>query len=169
MKKLVFKENLKEKIEPIKQEIIEDALKGRFLKKEFRDRNSEIRTLHEDYLYSLFEKECRKNLNNFNLKHRPKSLWCLVTDKHDDNPNYPWHNHINTSTINGVLYLETIPKHGIKFKYDNKITYKEVKPYDLLIFPNFLDHVPIISKLKRRISLNFELNCVEKSEEIFGI
>ena len=46
MKKLVFKENLKEKIEPIKQEIIEDALKGRFLKKEFRDRNSEIRTLH---------------------------------------------------------------------------------------------------------------------------
>ena len=68
MKKLVFKENLKEKIEPIKQEIIEDALKGRFLKKDFRDRNSEIRTLHEDYLYSLFEKKCRKNLNNFTLK-----------------------------------------------------------------------------------------------------
>ena len=69
MKKLVFKENLKEKIEPIKQEIIEDALKGRFLKKEFRDRNSEIRTLHEDYLYFLFEKECRKNLNNFVAEH----------------------------------------------------------------------------------------------------
>ena len=98
-----------------------------------------------------------------------ENLILKLTDKHDDNPNYPWHNHINTSTINGVLYLETIPKHGIKFKYDNKITYKEVKPYDLLIFPNFLDHVPIISKLKRRISLNFELNCVEKSEEIFGI
>lgn len=85
------------------------------------------------------------------------------------------HNHINTSTINSVYYLNvpklaTNEKGSISFFKDNKIfTYKPNND-DLLIFPDYLDH-----KINNydiddewRISINMEITCIETSDELFN-
>ena len=105
-------------------------------------------------------------LKKFNIIHIPTKLWSYFTDK-DYHEGYTWHNHIKTCTICGVLYLETVKDCGIEFEHDNKISYIEPKNYDLLIFPGFLNHRPIVSKDKKRVSINFEITCHESSNEIF--
>jgi len=67
----------------------------------------------------------------------------------------------------GVLYLEIVKDCGIQLKYENKIIYIEPKKYDLLIFPGFLDHLPIVHKTKKRISLQFEITCEEDANNIW--
>ena len=59
-------------------------------------------------------------------------------------------------------------KNGIDFKFNNKIMTYKPKPFDLIIFPNYLDHRPHGSETdKKRISINIELQCKEKAEDIF--
>ena len=70
--------------------------------------------------------------------------------------------------INSVLYLETVEGKGIEFENNGEHLYIEPKDYDLLIFPDFLNHLPRISEDKRRISFNMELRCNENSQDIFA-
>jgi hypothetical protein len=79
-----------------------------------------------------------------------------------------WHNHIETSTINSVLYLKTQNK-GIRFRHKNKKIHMLPKENDLLVFPSFLEHFPDVSKNKPRITLNLELRCNETAESIFNV
>jgi hypothetical protein len=85
------------------------------------------------------------------------------------------HNHINTSTINSVYYLNipqsvTIEKGSISFFLKGNIfTYKPNND-DILIFPNYLDHR--INNYEDdeewRVSINMEINCKESSEQLFS-
>lgn len=85
------------------------------------------------------------------------------------------HNHINTSTINSVYYLNipksvTEEKGSITFFKDDK-TYTHVpKNDDLLIFPNYLDHRinNYNDDEEWRISINMEITCTETSDELFS-
>jgi hypothetical protein len=82
-----------------------------------------------------------------------------------------WHNHLNTSTINSVYYLN-IPKNDhvtIDFELNgNFFTYK-ISNNDLIIFPNYLNHKPNrCYKSGYRISINMEIICNESSEYIFN-
>lgn len=84
------------------------------------------------------------------------------------------HNHLNTSTINSVYYLNipssvTNDKGSISFFLNNKVfTYTPCND-DLLIFPNYLDHR--INNYEDdeewRISINMEIMCIENATEIF--
>jgi hypothetical protein len=38
---------------------------------------------------------------------------------------------------------------------------------DLLVFPGFLNHLPIVHKTKKRISLQFEISCIEDINDIW--
>ena len=124
-------------------------------------------------------------LNNFTLRDEDFKVWCYLTDENYSQGD-TWHNHIRTSTINGVLYLQTVRGGGIEIctdynvniKYDipdeeyNRENIKYIRPnnFDLLIFPNFMDHRPIIPKSKKkRISFNMELMCKESSHTIFDM
>ena len=163
--KKIYVDNLEREVKDIKEDIINDCLKTKM-----NDRNAnynfQIFTKHHDKLYSLFLKRCEKNLKKFNIIHIPTKLWSYFTDK-DYHEGDTWHNHIKTCTICGVLYLETVKDCGIEFEHNNKISYIEPKNYDLLIFPGFLNHRPIVSKDKKRVSINFEITCHESSNEIF--
>ena len=51
---------------------------------------------------------------------------------------------------------------------DFKGFYFEPKPFDLIVFPNYLDHKPRTAKEKRqKISLNLELLCKEEAKNLF--
>ena len=160
--RVLYKDNLKKEIKNIKEDIIKDCSKT----KKNANYSFQVFTKYHDKLYSLFTKSCKKKLKKFNIINTPTKLWSYFTDK-DYHEGDTWHNHINTCTICGVLYLETVKDCGIEFEHDNKIFYIEPKNYDLLIFPGFLNHRPLISNNKKRVSLNFEVFCHEPSNQIF--
>ena len=39
----------------------------------------------------------------------------------------------------------------------------------IIIFPGFLNHLPVTSSTQKRISLNLELKCNEQDKDIFGL
>ena len=181
--RLINKVNVTRQIKPIKDQLINDAIfsqynrpKGSF--------NYEVNSNYRQYLYDMFIEHSRKLLNNFTLRDTNFKVWCYLTDETYSQGD-TWHNHIHTSTINGVLYLNVVKGYGIEFKTDYNNTYKQDIPnreynrdnvtyiepnnFDLLIFPNFIDHRPLISKDKRRISFNLEIRCNESSKEIFNL
>ena len=181
--RLINKVNVTRQIKPIKDQLINDALLSQYNRQEGIF-NYEVNTNHRQYLYDMFIKHSRRLLNNFTLRDTNFKVWCYLTDETYSQGD-TWHNHFNTSTINGVLYLKVVKGYGIEFKTDYNNTYKQDIPnreynrdnvtyiepnnFDLLIFPDFIDHRPLISKDKRRISFNLEIRCNESSKKIFNL
>ena len=118
---------------------------------------------NSDFNFEVFT----KHKDKFTLKDTNFRLWCLHTDQTFCEGDV-WHNHIKSSTINGVLYLKTVKNKGIEFENNGDKTYVEPIDFDLVIFPNFLNHRPLLSKDKTRISLNMEIRCNENVNEIFS-
>ena len=186
MSQLIHRYNLKEEISSIRDGIIFQSRTTRHL----RDHNFPIFTEYNYYLYHIFIEKC-KNLFDFTLRDRDFSIWCLENDKNFTGGHNKWHNHIKSSTINGVIYLKTVKGCGFKycenyideqfdycpdiienvhemFEEGRKINYIEPEDFDLLIFPNYMMHTSVFSGNETRVSLNLELRCHEKSIDIFN-
>ena len=166
----VYKLNLKKELKNKKEEIVRDILKAKHEAGDYRRRgyNFEIFTQYNDYLYNLFIEKSKKILNHFTIKNRKLKVWCYFTGL-SNHVEDRWHNHTRTSSINSVIYLETVKDYGIKFKTDQESWYIEPKNFDLLIFPGFLNHRPVTSNTQQRISLNLELKCNEEDKDIFRL
>ena len=164
MNNLIHSMNVEKEVSHLTESIINDALKTRYQ----QAYNFEVITNHKDYLYNLLIEKSKNVLNNFTIADKNFRIWCYFTDDTYYKGN-TWHNHLNTSTINAVLYLQTVKGKGIEFDHNGEYFYYEPNNYDLLIFPDFLNHRPLTSKTERRISLNLELNCLEDSKDIFNV
>jgi hypothetical protein len=71
-----------------------------------------------------------------------------------------WHNHINTSVINAVTYID-VPESGgeLEVEYDGKHTVKVYEGY-LYIFPGWMLHRPLPqTDTQWRICVNLEYIC----------
>tara|TARA_R100000005_G_C4897717_1_gene141377 strand:- start:49 stop:594 length:546 start_codon:yes stop_codon:yes gene_type:complete len=123
-----------------------------------------------DNLYDKFLKKSYEIFGNFELSNlNSRRCWCFKSSK--NNFERCWHNHITTSTINGVYYYQIqdgdsisfLDKDGIEFQYFPS-------QFELLIFPNHLMHTPNdpISADKNRYSINVEIRTKETSEELFS-
>lgn len=87
------------------------------------------------------------------------------------------HNHIQTSTISACYYFN-IPKKSINdessisfisWELNTELIYRP-SIFDLIIFPNYLDHKINYSPHKEnRITITMEIKCEEKSVDIFSI
>lgn len=179
--KLIHRVNIRNEIVDIKDSLIAEILESR--KFQSYGYNFQVSTVYQEYLYNIFIDHSKKFLNSFTLSNADHRVWCYYADNSFQQGDV-WHNHMNTSTINGVLYLETVKGCGLQYStvYDCEkignvshkdfntkgLKYLEPKNYDLIIFPNFLNHRPIFSKKHRRISLNLELSCLENSLDIFA-
>ena len=180
--KLVHKVNIENKIRDVKSSLIAEVIASRNSQIQC-GYNFEVFTMYREYLYNIFIDYSKEFLSKFTLTDIDHKVWCYYSDKSSQMGDV-WHNHMNTATINGVLYLETVKGCGLQYStvYDCKkignimhkdfnkkgLKYLEVKNCDLVIFPNFLNHRPIFSKKHRRISLNLELNCLENPLDIFA-
>jgi len=164
----VYKFSLKKELKNKKDEIVKDILKNQHGTDGTPHYNFQVFTKYNDYLYDLFIKKSKKLLNNFTIKDPNVKVWCYFTGLGNHVEDI-WHNHIRTSNINSVIYLETVKDHGIKFEMSGESWYVEPKNFDLLIFPGFLNHKPVTSSTQKRISLNLELKCNEEDKAIFRL
>jgi len=118
-----------------------------------------------NFLYKKSLEEVEKIFGNINLSKNNSTLcWALCTNK------YCWksvpHDHIKTSTVNLVYYLN-IPKInneycGKIFFYHDKIWYGyQPECFELLIIPNYLIHdTEYHDTIDWRISINMEITCL---------
>ena len=163
----VYAVSLKEQLQPIESELTKEFINQRPAKMLFGEYNFNVKSKYNPYLYKLFLESSTKLLNKFTLKDENFKTWCSISDNQFDIT--CWHNHLTTSTINGVIYLKiTQEEKGINFLIDIKFQNFIQKQIDLVIFPNYLNHCPLVSKTEeKRISLNLELRCKEKVTDIF--
>ena len=119
-------------------------------------------------VYASFESESRRLVGRFNLS--PKSVshcWAYVSSR--DEYRGGRHHHLNTSTINGVYYLQVPPVDpgalhtgALNFFDSEGLPFMRLQPRenDLLIFPNYLLHEPEpIDSDAHRIAINVEIIC----------
>jgi hypothetical protein len=163
---MIYQFNLKEELKEIYLDLLKECDDSRPIKTINDNINYLLSSKHVKKLYKIFIDKCKKNLI-FTLKDNDFKCWCYYSDYKFNKT--LWHNHINTSTINGVIYLKIPEKNkGIDFKNNNNIINIKPKMFDLLIFPNYLNHYPYPSNNKdTRIVLNLELRCNEESNKIF--
>jgi len=114
------------------------------------------------YLYNIFLDKCEALFGKLELSCRNRKVaWALVTNKNEHRGVI--HNHIKTSTINSVYYLN-VPsnKSGrLGFYKDNELIYAHQPANDeLIIFPNYLQHQTLKSMTREyRIEINLEILC----------
>jgi len=120
-------------------------------------------------LYDEFVEISKKHLKKFTISDSNiKRYWAYATNRFD--PHYQWHDHIKSSTINGVYYLK-IPESAtgqLDFLYNDIFFRFAPKENDLLIMPNYLEHAPRQPLSDDfRISINIEVVCNEDPNDIF--
>lgn len=113
-------------------------------------------------IYQNFLEYSQNRFGKLDIIQEPE-MWALCTNK--DNWKSVIHNHIETSTINAVYYLN-IPQIDYKNVGDIKLLHND-KWYnympsenELLIFPNYLTHDTEYNKTDDfRVSINMEIKC----------
>lgn len=164
--KYIYKYNIKEELFNIYDDIIKECYEKRPIIMNELGNNFNLNSKYTKEIYKIFLIYLNKIFNKITLSDNDFNCWCYFSDNKFNKSR--WHNHIPTCSINGVLYLK-IPKDnkGIDFKIKNEILNVIPNEFDLLIFPDFLDHYPYPSTNEPRIVLNLEIRCLEKSIELF--
>ena len=113
-------------------------------------------------IYQNFLEYSQNRFGKLDIIQEPE-MWALCTNK--DNWKSVIHNHINTSTINAVYYLN-IPQIDYKNVGDIKLLHNDIwynytpSENELLIFPNYLTHDTEYNKTDNfRVSINMEIKC----------
>ena len=123
-----------------------------------------------DRIYDKYVDTCHEVLKPFTLHHDTSNIaWTYCTN--DQDTKHVWHNHTKSSTINSVYYLQIPHCEGNQLEIEYKGNRVDFHPRenDFLIFPNYINHAPMKPRSKEfRISINFELLCNEKAEDIFA-
>jgi|TARA_R100000081_G_C4685735_1_gene99885 hypothetical protein len=163
-KNLIYCFSIEEDIKNFKEDLIKECVNQR--KEEEGGCNFKVQTKYINNLYKIFIDCAKKILKPFTIKNKNFTVWCYMTDNMYSKTG--WHNHKDSATINSVIYLKIKDK-GISFKQNNKQMYLEPNNGDMLIFPASLDHKPRPSTDDKRISLNLELKCYEKENEVFNV
>jgi len=120
-------------------------------------------------MYKKFLDASKKLLNKFTLhKDNTYKAWVYCTNKNDYHE--VWHDHKSTCSINSVYYLSIPNEEECQLKLEHNKNRFDFFPKenDFIIFPSYLKHAPKKpSTDEYRISINFELLCNEKTEDIF--
>ena len=125
------------------------------------DETSFFSTLYEEYKALCYELFGRFHITS---KNKP-TCWCYRSNKNDFKSG--WHNHLATSTINGVYYYQ-VEGDGINFERHGQTFYYEPQQGELLIFPNDLNHKPEKATSENwRYSINMEILTEESSSTLF--
>ena len=124
-------------------------------------------TLFFSKLYDKYLKICHEQFGDFDISDRnKKTCWCYRSSKGDSVS--VWHNHFDTSTINGVYYYQ-VDGDGIEFKDHSRKQKYIPEQGELIIFPNYLIHRPCVATSNRkRYSINMEIITQQSVKELFG-
>ena len=126
-------------------------------------------------LYNEFLVSCTQIFGNFTCvsgnndplwSNRNKAIpWCYRSHRKDCT--CIWHNHLYTSTINGVYYYQ-VEGDGIFFERNGKEFHYIPQQGELIIFPNDLNHNAARTTSQNwRYSINMEILTEESSSTLF--
>ena len=121
-------------------------------------------------LVSKFQNTCERIFKPYDVDHlRYRNvIYCYrSTENHYCSD---FHDHLRTTTINGVYYYDINDGDSISFLTpDNTIFTYSMEKYELLIFPDYVVHRPEKpSGSKVRYSLNMELPTFQPSNFLFN-
>ena len=133
----------------------------------------EIMDPYNDFaeLYNIFVELARQVFENFRFSVKQKN-WCWANVYNSSNNKTNMHNHVNTSTINGVFYLHvpTLPdgEGGLQITNNGVVDTFYPETGDLLIMPSWMLHQPCNhSSEEYRISINMEINTIESVDNLY--
>lgn len=116
-------------------------------------------------IYNLFIMKIDSIFKEYSVhKDNKRDVWVYCSDKRYSETGL--HDHKETASINGVIYVKTVKDCGIKFYVPNEI-YEEPLDSDIYIFPGDMAHDPLPSNNEMRISINVELKCNESIKDLF--
>ena len=126
----------------------------------------EDETLFFSHLYETYKAISYKLFGNFHITPQNKTTcWCYRSNINDFRSG--WHNHLLTSTINGVYYYQ-VEGDGIFFERNGKEFHYIPQQGELLIFPNDLNHNAARTTSQNwRYSVNMEILTEESSSTLF--
>ena len=121
------------------------------------------------FFYNLYEKYkllCYELFGIFHITPQNKTTcWCYRSNINYFNQG--WHNHLYTSTINGVYYYQ-VEGDGINFEREGKEFSYIPQQGELIIFPNYLNHTPQrVTSQNLRYSINMEIKTEESASTLF--
>jgi len=161
------------------KDIILNHMYNHFNTKKLKGYNFSISKDYNDFFlntYYKFYDLCEEIFGELTLTEDCVGCHSYVTDNKGFGVNRI-HNHIQTSTISACYYLN-IPKESIhdessisfiSWKTNTELIYRP-STFDLIIFPNYLDHKINYSPHKdERITITMEIQCEEDSIDIFSI
>jgi len=124
-------------------------------------------------LYLKFFDTANEFFGGLNVLPKNSSMcWSYSSNDVDHGPGMI-HNHIHTSTINSVYYLNipdsaTLENGSIQFFLDDQTFSYRPNRFDLVVFPNFLDHrINYLNDPEYRISINMEILCENNPLDLF--
>lgn len=124
------------------------------------------------YLYNEFTFLLEKVFGKLTyLESNSSKCYCYVTNN-DGYGSDVYHDHLETSTLNGVYYINVpentpINSGSISFNYRGRTVSYKPHTYDLLIFPNYLEHkINFSDHTENRISVNMEVLCEEDPDDL---
>jgi hypothetical protein len=116
-------------------------------------------------IYNLFLNKVNSVFKEYSVhKDNKRDVWVYCSDKRYSDTGI--HDHKETATINGVIYVKTVKNCGIKFYVPDEV-YEEPSDCDIYIFPGDMAHDPLPSNNEMRISINVELKCNESIRDLF--
>ena len=117
-------------------------------------------------LYKKYIKLCHNLFGTFHITPQNQSTcWCYRSNLNESNS--VWHNHLATSTINGVYYYQ-VEGDGIFFERNGKEFHYIPQQGELLIFPDDLNHNAARTTSQNwRYSINMEILTEESSSTLF--
>ena len=118
------------------------------------------------HLYEKYKVLCYELFGNFHISPQNKTTcWCYRSNINDFKSG--WHNHLATSTINGVYYYQ-VEGDGIFFERNGKEFHYIPQQGELLIFPNDLNHNAARTTSQNwRYSINMEIKTEESASTLF--
>ena len=152
--------------------LINNSIEENYLQNLFDDSTNNQFPLYDDHtsffshLYEKYKKLCYELFGNFNITPQNKTTcWCYRSNVNDSKS--VWHNHLCSSTINGVYYYQ-VEGDGIFFERYGKEFHYVPQQGELLIFPNDLNHRPDRTTSQTlRYSINMEIKTEESASTLF--
>jgi hypothetical protein len=124
-------------------------------------------------LYSKFFESALNFFGELKIHQNNSSMCWSYSSNNVDHGMGLIHNHIDTSTINSVYYLNvpdsaTEENGSIQFFLDDNTFSYRPNNFDIVLFPNYLDHkINFLDDPEYRISINMEIICEENPYELF--
>ena len=119
---------------------------------------------NKDFIKAISKKWIEAVHQNFIVGPLCKPIRTWIYVQNDKNNVVALHNHISTSTINGVFYIDP-PKEGgeTQFLFYGKKFIIKPEINKIYFWPYWLEHTPLSQKdHKWRISVNMEYYCRER-------